>query len=64
MWERTRLKLNIAYFIQYSAHFFLIEKDAEIFPVHYTWKVADKGVKISFMVNKLAMIVSFEIIRE
>jgi hypothetical protein len=42
--------------------FFYIENDAEIFPVHYTWKVAEKGFKIAFMMNKLAMIISFEII--
>jgi hypothetical protein len=42
---------------------FYIENDAEIFPAHYTWKVAvKKGFKIAFMMNKLAMIHSFEII--
>jgi hypothetical protein len=51
-------------FIEYSAHFLKIENDAEIFPLHYTWKVAEKGLKISFMMNKLAMIISFEIILE
>ncbi len=40
-----------------------IENDAEIFPAHYTWQVAEKGFKIAFM-NKLAMINSFEIILE
>ncbi len=44
--------------------FFYIENDAEIFPVHYTWKVAEKGFKITFMMNKLAKIISFEIILE
>jgi hypothetical protein len=29
-----------------------------------TWKVAEKGFKIAFMMNKLAMIISFEIILE
>ena len=43
---------------------FFIENDAEIFPVHYTWKVAEKGFKIALMMNKLAMINSFEIILE
>ncbi len=43
---------------------FYIEKDAEIFPVHYTWKVAEKGFKITFTMNKLAIINSFEIILE
>ncbi len=43
---------------------FYIENDAEIFPVHYTWKVAEKGFKIAFMMNKLAMSISFEVILE
>jgi hypothetical protein len=33
-------------------------------PVHYTWKVAEKGFKMAFMMNKLAMIKSSEIIPE
>jgi hypothetical protein len=33
---------------------FYIENDAEIFPVHYTWKVTEKGVKMAFMMNKFA----------
>jgi hypothetical protein len=41
-----------------------MENDAEIFPAHYTWKVAEKGFKTAFMMNKLAMINSFEIILE
>ena len=40
---------------------FNIENDAEIFPEDHTWKVAEKGLKIAFMMNKLAMIISFEI---
>ncbi len=32
--------------------------------MHYTWKVAEKGFKMVFMVNKLAMINSCEIILE
>ncbi len=43
---------------------FYIENEAEIFPAHYTWKVAEKGFKMAFMMNKLAMINSFEIILE
>ncbi len=43
---------------------FYIENDTEIFPLHYTQKVADKGFKIAFMMIKLAMIISFEIILE
>ena len=45
-------------------HTFYIENDAEIFPAHYTWKVAEKGFKMAFMMNKLAMINSCEIILE
>ncbi len=41
-----------------------IENDAEIFPAHYTWKVAEKGFKMAFMMNKLAMINSCEFILE
>ncbi len=45
-------------------HFFYKENDAEIFPSHYTWKVAEKELKMASMMNKLAMINSFEIILE
>ncbi len=45
------------YLIKYSAHFFYIENDAEIFPVHYTWKVA-------FKIDIFPVIISFEIILE
>jgi len=41
-----------------------IENDAEIFPVHYTWKVAENGFKMAFMINKIARINSCEIILE
>ncbi len=41
-----------------------IENDAEIFPACYTWKIAEKGFKMAFMMNKLAMINSCEIILE
>ncbi len=41
-----------------------MENDDEIFPVHYTWKVAEKGFNITSMVNKRAMINSCEIILE
>jgi hypothetical protein len=57
-------ELKLVYFIEYSAHFFYIENDAEKFPARYTWKVARKGFKISFMMHKIAMINSFEIIFE
>ncbi len=42
----------IPYFIKYSAHFFYIEIDAEIFNAHYSWKVAKKG----FMINSSEII--------
>ncbi len=45
-------------------HTFCTENDAELFPAHYTWKVADKGFKMAIMMNKLAMINSCEIILE
>ncbi len=45
-------------------HFFYIENYAEIFPAHDTQKVAEKGFKIAFMMIKLAIIISFEIIIE
>ncbi len=45
-------------------HTFYIENDAEIFPAHYTQKVAEKGFKIAFMMIKFVMIISFEIILE
>ncbi len=45
-------------------HTFYIENDAEIFPANYTRKVAEEGFKIAFMMNKLGMIISFEIILE
>ncbi len=41
-----------------------IENDSETFPAHYTWKLAEKGFKVAFMMNKLAMINSCEIILE
>ncbi len=40
-------------------HFFYIENDAEVIPAHYKWKVAEEAFKIDFMMNKLAMIISF-----
>jgi hypothetical protein len=43
---------------------FYIENDAEIFPAHYTWKVAEKGFKMAFMMITLVMINSGEIIIE
>jgi len=45
-------------------HIFYMKNDAETFPAHYTWKVAERGFKMAFMMNKLAMINSCEIILE
>jgi hypothetical protein len=45
-------------------HTFYIKKDAEIFPAHYTWKVAENGFKKAFMMNKDAMINFCKIILE
>jgi hypothetical protein len=45
-------------------HTFYIENDAEIFSAHYTWKVAEKGFKMAFILNKLAIINSCKIILE
>jgi hypothetical protein len=45
-------------------HTFYIENDAEIFPAHCTWKVAERGFKMAFMMNKLAMINSCKVIHE
>jgi hypothetical protein len=41
-----------------------MENDAEIFPAHYTWKVAEKGFKMASMMSEPAMINSCEIILE
>jgi hypothetical protein len=41
-----------------------LQNDAEIFPEHYAWKVAEKGFKMASMMNKLAMINSSKIIVE
>ncbi len=41
-----------------------MENDAEISPVHYTWKVAEKRFKMACMMIKQAMINSCEIILE
>ncbi len=47
-----------------TVYTFYIENDPEIFPAHYTWKVAEKGFKMAFMMTKLAMNDSCEIIVE
>jgi hypothetical protein len=53
---------TVFYQIKYTL--FYMENDAEIFPAHYTWKVAEKRFKMAFMMNKLAMMNSCEIILE
>jgi hypothetical protein len=59
------LTINIKFHILSSivCNYFYIENDAEIFPAHYTRKVAEKGF-LAFMMNKLAMMISLEIILE
>jgi hypothetical protein len=47
-----------------TVHTFYMENDAEIFPVHYTCKLAEKGFKVASMINKFAMINSCEIFLE
>jgi hypothetical protein len=61
--EKKVLKI-LPYFIKYSAHFFYIENNAKIFSAHHTRKVDENGLKMAFMMNKLAMINSREIIIE
>ncbi len=39
-----------------------MENDVEIFPVHYTWKVAEERFKMASKMNELAMINSCETI--
>ncbi len=43
---------------------FYMENNAEIFPAHYTWKVAEKGFKMASTMNKLATINSCDIVLE
>jgi hypothetical protein len=57
-------KITVDVFYRVKCALFYIQNDAEIFPAHYTFKVAEKGFKMAFMMNKLAMINSFEIILE
>jgi hypothetical protein len=62
--KKRNIVKTITIFYQVHCTLFYIENYAEIFPAQYTWKVAEKGFKIAFMMNKLAMIISFEIILE
>jgi hypothetical protein len=58
------MALLLTVFYRVYCTLFYIENDAEIFPVHYTWQVAENGFKMAFMMNKLAMINFCEIILE
>ncbi len=55
---------HVTVFYRVQCALLCIENDAEIFPAHYTWKVAEKGFKMAYMMIKLAMINSCEIILE
>jgi hypothetical protein len=55
---------SVTIYYQVKCALLYIENDAEIYPVHYTWKVAEKGFMMAFMINKLAMINSCKIIIE
>ncbi len=57
-------KVEITIFDRVQCTLLYIKNDAEIFPVHYTRKIAEKGFKMAFMMNQLAMINSCEIILE
>ncbi len=63
-YQFVELKIRLTIFYRVWCELFYIENDAEIFAVHYTWKVAEKGFKMAFMMNKLARINSREIILE
>jgi hypothetical protein len=56
------MSLKITVFYQVQCALFYIENDSEIFPVCYTWKVAEKVFKKAFIMNKISMINSCEII--
>ncbi len=51
------------FFMEYSAHFFTLKIMLK-YSLRYTWKVAEKGFKMAFMMNKLRMINSCKIILE
>jgi hypothetical protein len=54
--EKVCTGTDTPYIIEYGVHFFYMENDVEIFPAHYTWKVAENGIKMACMMNKCAMI--------
>ncbi len=60
----TKMHDDTYHILSSIVHTIYIENDAEMFPVRYTWKVAEKGFKMAFMMNKLAMNNSCEIILE
>ncbi len=62
--KRMIMELKVTLFYRVQCTLLYIENDAEIFPAFYTWKVAEKGFKMTFMMNKLAMNDSCEILLE
>jgi hypothetical protein len=62
--EVNKNQILLTVFYRVLCTLFYIKNDAEIFPAHYTWKVAEKGLTMAFMMNKLAMINFCEIILE
>jgi len=46
-----KLASQLTVFYQVQCKLLYIENDAEIFPAHHTWKVAEKGFKMAFMMN-------------
>ncbi len=61
MFHAYEILWQLAVFYQVQCILSYIENDAEIFPAHYTCKVAKKEFKMAFTMNKLAMINSCEI---
>ena len=51
-----QFEVSSTVFYQVWCALFYIENDAEIFPAHYTWKVAEKGFKMDFMINSCEII--------
>jgi hypothetical protein len=54
---------EIPYYLEYSPHFFTLKMMLK-YSLRTTWKVAKKGFKMAFMMNKLATINFCEIILE
>ncbi len=61
--EYLQKKMNTIFY-QVKCTLFYTENDAEIFSVHYSSYLTEKGFKMAFMMNKLAMINSCEIFLE